>query len=61
MPKIFIDTNILVYSLDQFELEKPNSCRNLLMTLTGEFQGVISTQVMQELFVVSTKNWVRML
>ncbi len=56
MPKIFIDTNILVYSLDQFELEKQNRCRNLLMTLTGKFQGVISTQVMQEFFVASTKK-----
>ena len=30
MPKIFIDTNILVYSLDQFELKKQKKCRELL-------------------------------
>ena len=54
MPKIFIDTNILVYSLDKFEQEKQRKCRELLKTLTGEFQGVISTQVMQEFFVAST-------
>ena len=56
MPKIFIDTNILVYSLDQFELEKQKNCRKLLKTLTGEYQGVISTQVMQEFFIASTKK-----
>ena len=56
MPKIFIDTNILVYSLDQFEEEKQKKCRNLLKRLTGEYQGVISTQVMQEFLVASTKK-----
>jgi predicted nucleic acid-binding protein len=54
MPKIFIDTNILVYSLDQFELTKQRKCRELLASLTGDLQGVISTQVMQEFFVAST-------
>lgn len=54
MPKIFIDTNILVYSLDQFELEKQTKCRQLIASLTGDVQGVISTQVMQEFFVAST-------
>ena len=54
MPKIFIDTNILVYSLDQFEIEKQKRCRELLQTLTGDLRGVISTQVMQEFFVAST-------
>lgn len=54
MPKIFIDTNILVYCLDQFELEKQRKCRELIASLTGDLQGVISTQVMQEFFVAST-------
>ncbi len=26
MPKIFVDTNILVYSLDQFEEDKQKKC-----------------------------------
>jgi len=54
MPKIFIDTNILVYSLDQFELKKQKKCRELLKTFNGDLRGVISTQVMQEFFVAST-------
>ncbi len=54
MAKIFIDTNILVYSLDQFEPEKRKKCRELLKTLTGDLRGVISTQVMQEFYVAST-------
>ncbi len=56
MPKIFIDTNVLVYSLDQFEEDKQKKCRNLLKRLTGEYQGVISTQVMQEFVVAATKK-----
>ena len=54
MSKIFIDTNILVYSLDQFEPEKRKKCRELLKTLTGDLRGVLSTQVMQEFYVAST-------
>ncbi len=54
MSKIFIDTNILVYSLDQFEPEKRKKCRELLKTLTGDLRGVISAQVMQEFYVAST-------
>jgi len=56
MPKIFIDTNILVYSLDQFEPQKQKKCRELLKMLTGDLRGVISTQVMQEFFVASTSK-----
>ena len=56
MPKIFIDTNILVYSLDQFDPKKRKKCRELLKTLTGELRGVISTQVMQEFFVTATSK-----
>ncbi len=56
MSKIFIDTNILVYSLDKFDPVKQKKCRLLLKTLTGDFQGVISTQVMQEFYVTTVKK-----
>jgi len=56
MSKIFIDTNILVYSLDQFDPIKQKKCRSLLKTLTGNLQGVISTQVMQEFYVTTVKK-----
>jgi predicted nucleic acid-binding protein len=56
MSKIFIDTNILVYSLDQFDPVKQKKCRSLLETLVDDFQGVISTQVLQELYVTAVKK-----
>ncbi len=56
MSKVFIDTNILVYSLDRFDPIKQKKCRSLLKTLTDDFQGVISTQVMQEFYVTTVKK-----
>ena len=46
MAKVFLDTNILVYSLDQSDAGKREKCRGLIKSLTGENSGVISTQVM---------------
>ncbi len=54
MSKVFIDTNILVYCLDKFDLKKQENSRNLLRSLTNGAKGVISTQVMQEFFVTAT-------
>jgi predicted nucleic acid-binding protein len=56
MSKIFIDTNLLVYSMDQHDLEKKRKCRDLLSSLTGDRKGVISTQVMQEFYVAATRK-----
>ncbi len=56
MSKVFIDTNILVYNLDRFDPNKQKKCRSLLKTLTDDFQGVISTQVMQEFYVTTVKK-----
>lgn len=56
MPKIFIDTNLLVYSMDRHDPGKRDKCRDLLRSLTGENKGVISTQVMQEFYVAVTKK-----
>jgi predicted nucleic acid-binding protein len=54
MSKVFLDTNIIVYSLDQSEAGKRKKCRGLIKSLTGENSGVISTQVMQEFNVADT-------
>lgn len=54
MSKVFLDTNILVYSLDQSDTAKRDKCRSLIKSLTSENSGVISTQVMQEFFVAAT-------
>ena len=56
MAKIFIDTNILIYSMDSFDPEKRQRCRALLKTLKNDLRGVISTQVMQEFYVAATKK-----
>jgi predicted nucleic acid-binding protein len=54
MSKVFLDTNIFVYSLDQSDSTKRKKCRNLIRSLTDENSGVISTQVLQELYVAAT-------
>lgn len=54
--KIFIDTNILVYTLDTNDQTKQNWSRNMLHKLINEHQAVLSTQVLSEFFVVATKK-----
>lgn len=54
--KVFIDTNILVYTLDSNDPEKRNWSRNILHKLVNEHQAVLSTQVLSEFFVVTTKK-----
>ena len=56
MSKVFLDTNIFVYSLDQSDSGKRRKCRNLIKSLTDENSGVISTQVMQEFYVAATSK-----
>ncbi len=56
MSKIFIDTNILVYTCDNFEKEKQKKCRSLLKTIALDYIGVISTQVLQEFYVSCVKK-----
>jgi len=57
MSKIFIDTNILVYTADTRNTKKCNICRSCLQSLDKEKKiGVISTQVLQEFYVVLTKK-----
>lgn len=56
MSKVFIDTNILVYALDKSDAMKMSIAREHLKTLAESGTGVISTQVMQEFFVASTKK-----
>jgi predicted nucleic acid-binding protein len=58
MSKVFLDTNILVYSLDQADAAKKAKCRGLIRSLTAESRGVISTQVMQEFYVAATSKLV---
>ena len=56
MSKVFLDTNILIYTLDSYDLAKQERCRSLLRKFQGNNRGVISTQIMQEFYVVATKK-----
>jgi len=52
--KGFIDTNVLVYQLDKRNPAKRDACRNLVHELVSRGDAVISTQVLQEFYVVCT-------
>jgi predicted nucleic acid-binding protein len=54
MSKVFVDTNIFVYSLDRANRKKQKRCRECIKALSRDNRGVISTQVMQEFYVAST-------
>jgi predicted nucleic acid-binding protein len=56
MSKVFVDTNILVYSMDKHDIQKMKKSRSMLKKLRKEMQGVISTQVLQEFYVAATKK-----
>jgi predicted nucleic acid-binding protein len=52
--KIFIDTNILVYSIDKRDAKKRKRARTVLTKTVESHNPVISTQVIQEFYVVAT-------
>lgn len=54
--KVFIDTNMLVYSLDGHDFARRNAVRQLLVRLREEQVPVISTQVLQEFYYMATRK-----
>jgi predicted nucleic acid-binding protein len=56
VPKAFFDTNVLVYQLDVRNSRKRDTCRNLVRKAASEGNAVISTQVLQEFYVVTTSK-----
>jgi predicted nucleic acid-binding protein len=54
--KLFIDTNVIVYALDNADTVKRDRCRAILRAAALSGRGVVSTQVLQELFVVATRK-----
>ena len=54
MSKIFVDTNLFVYSIDQRDPIKRDKARNILKRLVEVHQPVISTQVIKEFYVVAS-------
>jgi predicted nucleic acid-binding protein len=54
--RVFLDTNILVYAQDASFPDKQRKCREIISQLADSGDGVISTQVMQEFFVATTRK-----
>jgi len=52
--KIFIDTNILIYTVDQKDQEKFKLSRKIVKLVSSDHSSVISTQVLQEFYNAST-------
>jgi len=54
--KVFIDTNVLVYSIDHDEPVKRRRARELLRKSGREGAPFVSTQVLQEFYVAATRK-----
>lgn len=54
--EVFLDTNVLVYAYDLSDPAKQRRAIDVLDDLSVRDAGVISTQVMSELFVVLTRK-----
>lgn len=53
----FLDTNIPLYADDEAAGEKRERAQSLLSDCLSSGQGVVSTQVLQEFFAVSTRKF----
>jgi predicted nucleic acid-binding protein len=53
----FVDTNVLVYAHDRSETRKQPIAQALLDVLWRTRRGVLSTQVLQEFYVVTTRKF----
>jgi predicted nucleic acid-binding protein len=53
----FIDTNVLVYAHDRSETRKQPLAQALLDDLWRQRTGTLSTQVLQEFYVVATRKF----
>ena len=53
----FIDTNVLVYAHDRSDARKRPVAQALLTTLWRNRTGSLSTQVLQEFYVVATRKF----
>ena len=53
----FVDTNVLVYAHDRSETRKQPLAQALLQELWASRTGALSTQVLQEFYVVATRKF----
>lgn len=54
--KTFVDTNIVLYAYDQSEAEKSPIAREIVSDLWRTREGLLSTQVLQELYMNLTRK-----
>jgi predicted nucleic acid-binding protein len=54
--RVFLDTNVLLYADDQDAGDKQLRAQRLLVALMASGAAVISTQVLQEFFVIATRK-----
>lgn len=54
--KVFLDTNIIIYAYDRTAGEKHNIAKKIVLDLWNSGLGTISTQVLQEFFVIATQK-----
>lgn len=50
--RVFLDTNVLVYAFDDSDPAKKNRALEILGQVGKQLQAVVSTQVLQEFYVV---------
>lgn len=55
--KVFLDTNVLVYSFDKDRPEKQRVAYDIIQTALTEGNAVISSQVAQEFLHVATRKF----
>lgn len=53
----FVDTNVLVYAHDESETRRQPVARALLEALWASRTGLLSTQILQEFYVVATRKF----
>jgi predicted nucleic acid-binding protein len=56
MPRTFIDTNLLVYSDDRSDKRRARTAIEVIEAALSGGDGVISTQVLQEYYSVTTRR-----
>ena len=54
---VFVDTNVLIYALDDADLKKQAAAREWRAELWKRHQGRISFQVLQEFYAKVTRKW----
>lgn len=54
--RFFVDTNLLVYAIDEFDLAKQEKARKLLKAGGERHSLVLSTQILQEFYVTATRK-----